>query len=150
MKIVRKISIMIILITSVLSIFEYNYSNAATADKPDPRDYTVANEITDFGADFSGKVTKGVKPLKKITAKALGALQIISGIALIIVLATIGFEYLTLTPVNFSTNVMKKMLPIVLGIILVFSAVSISKFLLGFMNESDNLTTYDRTQVVQH
>ena len=57
-------------------------------------------------------------------------LQILSGITAVVMIAITGFRYIVETP-EVKGELKKNMLPIVIGIILVFFAASIAKFFLG-------------------
>ena len=67
---------------------------------------------------------------KNVVGKILGFLQVASGLAAVIMIAVTGFNYIISTP-EVKKEMLSKMLPIVVGLILVFGAVSITKFLLG-------------------
>ena len=67
--------------------------------------------------------------LKTVIGKILGFLQVASGLAAVIMIAVTGFNYIISTP-EVKKEMLSKMLPIVVGLILVFGAVSIAKFLL--------------------
>ena len=72
-----------------------------------------------------------VNSFKKTLGKILGFLEVASGITAIVVIAFLGFQYIVSTPPNMKNEAKNKMLPIVIGVVLVFGAVSIAKFILG-------------------
>ena len=77
------------------------------------------------------KTTPSAAPdeFKDVVGKILGFLQVASGLAAVIMIAVTGFNYIISTP-EVKKEMLSKMLPIVVGLILVFGAVSIAKFLL--------------------
>ena len=60
----------------------------------------------------------------------LGFLQIAAGLLSIVMIAFVGFNYITATP-DVKKELQTKMLPIVIGLVLVFGAVSVARFILG-------------------
>lgn len=70
----------------------------------------------------------------KIVKKILVVLQIASALITVVVLAFSGFNYIVAADAEMKSEIKKKMLPIVIGLILVFSATTIAKFLLGVVN----------------
>lgn len=81
----------------------------------------VNAEVPD--ADYS-------KGLQGTINKLLGFLQVASGLVSILMIAIVGFNYIVATP-QVKEDLQKKVLPIIIGLVLVFSAVSIAKFILG-------------------
>lgn len=63
--------------------------------------------------------------------KILGFLQVAAGLTSIIVIAFTGFEYIVASTPSMKDELKKKMLPIVIGLVLVFGAVSIAQFIVG-------------------
>lgn len=119
-KMLFKFLIMILVIV-LMSFFICNKSRAA--------DDTVSGMV--------GTVKPGnldgteVNSFKKTLGKILGFLEVASGITAIVVIAFLGFQYIVSTPPNMKNEAKNKMLPIVIGVVLVFGAVSIAKFILG-------------------
>lgn len=68
--------------------------------------------------------------LQTTISKLLGFLQVASGLVAILMIAIVGFNYIISTP-DVKEEMKKKMLPIIIGLVLVFGAVSIAKFVLG-------------------
>ena len=68
--------------------------------------------------------------LQSTIAKLLGFLQVASGLVAILMIAIVGFNYIISTP-DVKEEMKKKMLPIIIGLVLVFGAVSVAKFILG-------------------
>lgn len=68
--------------------------------------------------------------LATVIGKLLGFLQVASGIVAVLMIAIVGFNYIISTP-EVKDEMKKKMLPIIIGIVLVFGATSVAKFLIG-------------------
>ena len=68
--------------------------------------------------------------LAGVVGKMLGFLQIASGIIAVLMIAIVGFNYIVATP-QVKDEMKSKMLPIIIGIVLVFGATSVAKFLIG-------------------
>ncbi len=75
----------------------------------------------------------GAENLTAIASRVLTFLQIASGIAAVIMIAVTGFRYIIETP-EVKGELKKNMLPIVIGLVLVFFATSIAKFFIGMFN----------------
>ncbi len=119
----NKMILRVILLFIVIGFFTFfvcNYSNAAQE--------TVGSIV---GTVKPGNIdASDTKSFKDTIGTILGFLEIASGITAVIVIAFTGFNYIISTP-SMKTELKQKMLPIVIGIILVFSAVAITKFILG-------------------
>ncbi len=90
---------------------------------------------TDIGDDLA----------KNVISKILGFLQVASGLISVIVIAFSGFRYVVAETADIKGEVKKKMLPMIIGMILVFSATTVAKFLLGAATIS--ITTGDSVYV---
>ena len=66
-----------------------------------------------------------------IIRKLLGFLQVASALMSVLVIAFTGFQYIVSADAEMKNEMKKKMLPIIIGLILVFFATSITTFLLG-------------------
>lgn len=85
-------------------------------------------------------IVKGIRPidptedkysdLAKVVGKIIGFLQIASGITTVIMVAFLGFELITSMP-EVRGEIKKKMLPMIIGIMLVFGATSIANFIIS-------------------
>lgn len=123
MKIVEKIVIIFIILIAVLSVIPYNISNAATTPSTD-----IGQVIGGWKADLPSQAkTQG---LRNIVSKLLAALRTISGLVLVLIIATTGYSYIVETP-QVKKEIQKKMLPIVIGVMLVFGATSIAQFIIS-------------------
>lgn len=97
-----------------------------------PQNISNAQTIKEVSEQFQAKDNEKVSydTLKEIIGKVLGFLQVATGLITVIIFATTGYSYIVATP-DIKREVKAKMLPIVLGTVLVFSAISISKFIIG-------------------
>ena len=82
------------------------------------------------GESKSENATKAAEGLAPVIGKLLGFLQVASGIVAVLMIAIVGFNYIISTP-EVKDEMKKKMLPIIIGIVLVFGATSVAKFLIG-------------------
>lgn len=69
--------------------------------------------------------------LKTTIAKLLGFLRVASGLIAVVVIAFTGFNYITAETPDMKKQIKEKMLPIIIGLIVVFSATAITQFILG-------------------
>lgn len=74
--------------------------------------------------------TEASNDLATVIGKLLGFLQVASGIVAVLMIAIVGFNYIISTP-EVKDEMKKKMLPIIIGIVLVFGATSVARFLIG-------------------
>lgn len=68
--------------------------------------------------------------LQTVIGTILGFLQVASGLTSVIMIAFLGFKLLTETP-EVKGQVKERFLPIIIGLVVVFGAVSISRFVIG-------------------
>lgn len=102
--------------------------------------FTVVPQNTVMAANNASSVIGEVKVtdpnsnlsdgLKKVIGKLLGFLQIASGLIAILMIAITGFNYI-IGGADMKKEMKDKMLPIIVGLVLVFGAVSIAQFILG-------------------
>ena len=78
--------------------------------------------------DIAKISTTGVKGIVK---KILGFVRVASALMSILVIAFAGFQYIVAADAEMKNEMKKKMLPLIIGLILVFSASTITYFLLG-------------------
>lgn len=102
-----------------------------------------------FGIKATNPAEKNYSDLSNVVGKILGFLQIASGLTSVIMIAFIGFKLITTMP-NARGELKEKLFPILIGIVLVFGATSIGKFIISVTGNTGSLNTYDRTQVVQN
>ena len=103
-----------------------------------PDNMSFADSSTTAGSGAIGAIsnisvsepTGATSGLATTIGKLLGFLQIASGLVAVLMIAIVGFNYIIATP-DVKDEMKKKMLPIIIGIVLVFGATSIAKFLIG-------------------
>ena len=127
MKIFQKISI--VLIVAVIASFTLgtvstNISMAAGGQSPTD----VMENVTGSSDDID---TSG---LTDVAGKILTFLQVISGVFAIIMIAVTGFRYIIETA-DVKKELKQSMLPIIIGILLVFFATSIAKFIVNIFKK---------------
>ena len=125
MKIFQKISI--VLIIAVIASFTLGTvsTNISMADSPTD----VMENVT--GSSSSDIDTSG---LTNVAGKILTFLQVISGVFAIIMIAVTGFRYIIETA-DVKKELKQSMLPIIIGILLVFFATSIAKFIVNIFKK---------------
>ena len=119
MKTMYKVLAILIIAVSMLVIMPDNMSLAVTASD-------AGNAISGIKVSGGGDVSK----IQNVVGKLLGFLQVASGIIAVLMIAITGFQYIVETP-EVKSEIKKKMLPIIVGIVLVFGATSIAKFIIG-------------------
>lgn len=121
MKIIKKLSILILISLFMVNISSTNFtSNAAK----------LSDDVDGFQANITADAVSKTVSLKTVVNRLLGFLRIISALALVLILGTTGYKYIVATP-EIKGELKKRMLPVIIGIILVFSAASIAAFILG-------------------
>ena len=139
MKITQKVLLMLFIIACVLIFMPRNVSFAATAygsgggmgSSSTTTNTTTSNAKSALqGLDGKLTTTADVSGLQGLIGNLVGFLQIASGLVAVFMIAFTGFNYIVGTP-ELKNEMKAKMLPIIVGLILVFGAVSIAKFILG-------------------
>lgn len=123
MKVLQHVLIILLVAMLIFAVLPVNFSNAYS-----PKD--ALKEMNGTANIDNNDVT----PFTDLGKTILTFLQIVSGIAAVIMIAVSGFRYIVETP-EVKGEIKKTMLPIVIGIILVFFAVSIAKFFLGIFQQ---------------
>ena len=121
---VIKIFTILLLICSVYIIFPNNISHAikdwsGVIDKAKPSTSTVSG------------IEKNATGIVTIIKVLLSFLQVASALVSILVIAFTGFNYIMASDADMKSEMKKKMLPLIIGLICVFSASSIASFLIG-------------------
>mgnify|MGYP004604430489 CR=1 FL=1 len=120
MTIIKKIILFAIMIAFLGNIIQ---PNLVCADG-------LGDEIGKFEA---GDVSQNdTKTLKTVVNKFLGVLRAISGIILVILISTTGYEYIISTP-SVKHDIKHRMLPVIIGLILIFGCTSIAALFLKTM-----------------
>lgn len=120
MKTVYKIFAILMIAVCTLVIMPNNMSLAAGSS-------SASEAISNIPVSEPSGATTG---LSTVIGKLLGFLQVASGLVAVLMIAIVGFNYIISTP-EIKDEMKKKMLPIIIGIVLVFGATSIAKFLIG-------------------
>lgn len=126
MKTVYKVFAILMIAVSMFVIMPDNMSFAT--DDAGSTAITAINKVKDNTS--SDKASAAADGLAGVVGKLLGFLQIASGIIAVLMIAIVGFNYIISTP-EVKDEMKKKMLPIIIGIVLVFGATSVAKFLIG-------------------
>ncbi len=71
-----------------------------------------------------------INGVKAVVENILGFLQLLSGLLAVILIAVTGFRYIVDTP-DVKSELKKSMVPIIVGLLLVFFATTIAKFFVG-------------------
>lgn len=134
MKIIKKIlviiSLSIIIINIMSPISNADYPDRSTFEEGQSMKALELEDVVDgFDADEVKLIT--TKGLRKIIGKLLGVLRIGTGLIMVIVIATTGFKYIVNTTPGVKSEIKNKMFSVIIGLILVFCAVSIAEFILG-------------------
>ena len=126
MKTISKVLVMLMIAVSAFVIMPDNMvfaeakkSTGGTDPKSVVSSVNVKNPDADYSSDLAGKI-----------GQLLGFLQVASGLVAILMIAIVGFNYIISTP-DVKEEMKKKMLPIIIGLVLVFGAVSVAKFILA-------------------
>ena len=124
MKTITKILLVLILATFVFGVLPQSESLAAN---PVGALTAVEQNAKDSPTEVTG--------LASVIGKLLAFLQIASGVVAVLMIAITGFNYIVGTP-DVKDEMKKKMLPIIIGLVLVFGAVSIARFILGAVGQN--------------
>ena len=90
----------------------------------------ISDAVSNIEAEENIPVNK-IKDIKTLIGKILGFLQIASALTTVIVIAFYGIQFIVETTPDVKGRIKEKGLPIITGIVFVFGAVSIAKFLIG-------------------
>lgn len=119
MKYLSKIVFILIISVCIYLSMPQNMSEASVSSMV--KSTNPGTLTTDVGSDLA----------KDVISKILGFLQVASGLISVIVIAFSGFRYVVAETADVKGEVKKKMLPMIIGMVLVFSATTVAKFLLG-------------------
>ena len=120
MKTLRTLQKVLLILTIAVCIFSILPQNIVKADATSVVE-GVGKKVSE-GSEYGG--------LQTVVGRLLGFLRIASGLVAILMIAITGFNYIVGTP-DVKDEMKKKMLPIIIGLILVFGAVSIATFILN-------------------
>lgn len=117
MKVLKGVLIIVLIAISMIAFLPRSISNATT--------------IKDISERFEANTNNNVSydSLKDVIGKVLGFLQLATGLISIIIIAATGYNYIIAPTPDLKGEVKRKMLPLVLGTVLVFCAISIANFI---------------------
>ncbi len=141
MKIILKISLCIIILDCIIVIPTVNlavdplgngYNEWKESHKNDGSSGTSGGTVSGLMTDVESETNTNIDSdsLTSVISTVLGFLQVISGLLSVVIIAVAGFKYITETP-DMKNEVKKTMVPIVVGLLLVFFATTIAKFFVG-------------------
>ena len=139
MKTVSRVLLILMVAVCIFSIMPQNISMGANEREADSHGATTDSRIggaSSAQAALAGLESKtsnadvNTEGMQKIIANLLKFLQIASGLVAVLMIAIVGFNYIIGTP-DVKNEMKTKMLPIIIGLILVFGAASIGRFILG-------------------
>ena len=114
-----------ILFIFIFGMFKINFVYATN-------EVSLIDDISNFNANVSANVVNKTSSLREIVGKFLGFLRIVSGFLLVIMLGITGYRYVVATP-DVKAIIKREGIMVILGLILVFGAVSISQFIVRGM-----------------
>jgi len=121
MKALRKVLLILMISVCMFSIMQNNVF--AANDGPSAGE--IIGNITPVNPD-----EKVSSDFASVIGNVLGFLRIASGLVAVVMLAVMGFNYIMSDAQN-KADYLKKFAPIIIGFILVFSATTVAKFLIG-------------------
>lgn len=92
-----------------------------------------SSEIQDIGIGTEPRVGTN-NGIIKITKNVLGLVRMVAGLFSIVIIAYTGFEFVTETPEG-KKKVKEKMIPIIIGFLLTFTATSLATFIVGLVDK---------------
>lgn len=123
MKILQKVLVILLIAMCVTVVMPKVVVNAAV---------DVGGEIDKI--DPTSPEGTGVTKMTSVISSLLGFLQIASGLIAVVMIAATGFRYIIETP-EMKNELKKSMIPIIVGILLVFFATSIARFFIGIFTK---------------
>ena len=135
MKILQKISIIfIIAIIASLTLGTVS-TNVSMAETSSSAEAAASAKVTDaMNAVNAGDIDANTSSyITGVANKVLTFLQIASGVFAIIMIAVTGFRYIIEPAADVKKELKNGMLPIIVGILLVFFAASIAKFIVNIL-----------------
>ena len=129
MKVLTKILIVMVIALGIMTIVPQNIVRA---------DGDAMGAIEKIESENVNGDDTATQKLARLAKSVVVFLQIASGIAAVIMIAVTGFRYIIESP-EVKAELKKNMLPIIIGILLVFFATSIARFFIGiFSNTAGN------------
>ena len=129
----RKTQKMFLILFLTLCIFNVMPQNVSRADE------SLGNIVNGFEANVEPALENS-SGIKSIVKEVLGFLQVLSGLVAVVIIAVTGMEYIIGTP-QVREDIQKRMLPLVIGIVIIFGAVSITDFFVSIGEVNKTATT---------
>ena len=119
----KRIFVVFIIIFNIFNIIKITpvYANVS-----------LSSDIEGFNANVDANTVTKTASLREIVGRFLGFLRIISGLLLVIMIGVTGYKYVVATP-DIKATIKKEGMMVILGLILIFGAVSISEFIVSGM-----------------
>lgn len=118
-KILKNLIVIIIFASLIVMFSPTIYSNASVSGKVGTMNVSTV------------EANSNIEGINNLISVILGFLQVTSGLIAVVVIAFTGFSYITAETVDLKKELKGRMLPIVIGLVLIFGAVSITNFILG-------------------
>ncbi len=131
MKIVSKVLLVLMLITCIAVMMPQTIVKAGGEDEAATEGISIIDGVT-IKPD-PGKDSKASEQMSNVVNRLLGFLQVASALLAVVMIAATGFRYIMETP-EMKNELKKSMIPIIVGILLVFFAASIAKFFIGIFS----------------
>lgn len=128
MKVISKI-LMVLIIAILISCMQPQILSLAA----DGGSISSMVKATNPG-ESDGTASIGSEMATVVIRKVLALLQLSSALIAVVVIAFTGFRYVFDNDVEVKNEMKKRMLPIVIGMVLVFAATTVAKFLLAVVN----------------
>lgn len=124
MKILQKVLIVLLIAMCVVTFMPQVVRAAGASD-------SAKNAIESINPNYND--TNGTGKMTTVVGNLLGFLQIASGLIAVVMIAATGFRYIIETP-EMKNELKKSMIPIIVGILLVFFATSIARFFISIFS----------------
>lgn len=127
----KTFSKVLIILLMTICMVAFLFQNVAFAEEA----VDAQGALQKINTTVDGGKVEGTEGLSEMAGKIVVFLQVASGIAAVIMIAITGFRYVIETP-EVKGELKKNMFPIIVGMILVFFALSIANFFLGMFTKS--------------
>lgn len=124
MNILKRTITILIALMLILGCIPTNFSQADSG-----KTISIESDIN-FKSKLPDEDDKAISSLQGIIKKFLSAIRIITALALIIIVSTTGFRYLTAQP-DIKQEIKKTAFPIIMGLVIIFGATAIAGFIIS-------------------
>ena len=124
MNLYKKIIIAIIIAITSVAVNEILINTSYAENINTSYAENIEDSINGFQAEIPEN--RDTYTIRTIVGRILGYLQILSGIVLVVVIATLGIKFITATP-DVRVELKSQMFKLVVGTIIVFGAITISR-----------------------